>query len=470
MPIPVSTTFPLAPSELRIDHQLPSGGVLFLQNPKPTFSWALRHGRRGAVQTAYRLTLSQVGAATQAWDTGVVESNRSLGVRFTTTLPLASDTDYAWTVAWRDEQNQWSPPAPPSPFSTALLASANADWNGTAWVGGLTSDDQRNQFRRSFRLPPLVHKVVRARCYIAAPGYHTTHLNGIPLQSVDDASIGPAMQFDRRVPYDAFDCTAALRAGGAENVLATTLGRGWFALADGNGQTDALGYHTIGARSLRALVTAELEAPKTTSATATAPTANATAPATTATIPTTTTKWRLNGDGAGWKHATGPIVFDSLFLGTVIDGRRETAGWREAGFDDAAWDDAPVLHGPHASAHASPPSSHLLPLTASAPELVLPELPPIRRLTPRVPIGVTETAPGVAMLDFGVNTAATCRIVIDDAAAVMPGHTMTLRRAEGVLEDGQTLSQTWLLNGARENCSYTFRADGTREVYEENFS
>lgn len=451
------SAFPLPPSDLRIDHQLPSGNILFLQNPNPTFSWALRHGRRGAVQSAYRLTLSQVGA--QIWDSGEVESNRSVGVRFATSPPLASDADYTWTVTWRDEQNKWSPPAPPSPFSTALLASANADWSGTAWVGGLAGDDQRNQFRCSFRLPPFLANVARARCYIAAPGYHTTHLNSIPLQRADDASIGPIVQFDRRVPYDAFDCTAALRAGGAENVLATTLGRGWFALADGNGQTDALGYHTIGARSLRVLVTAELETLNFTAITA---------PTNPTTTPATTRRWRL--DGNGWKHAEGPIVFDSLFLGTVVDGRRETAGWRDAGFDDAGWDDALVLHGPRASNDASTTTSPLLPLTASAPALVLPELPPIRRLSPHVPVAATETAPGVALLDFGVNMAATCRIVVDDAAAVTPGHTMTLRRAEGVLDDGRTLSQTWLLKGARENCSYTFRADGTREVYEDTFA
>ena len=139
----------------------------------------------------------------------------------------------------------------------------------------------------------------------------------------------PGSTWPEWAPCSACLSTAALRAGGAENVLATTLGRGWWAMPDDNGQAAALGYATIGARSLRVLVTAQLGVPGGGAA---------------------ATPWRLEGDGVGWKHARGPVVHDNLFLGTVLDGRRETPGWTLPGFDDAAWEDADILHGPRGTA------------------------------------------------------------------------------------------------------------------------
>ena len=201
--------------------------------------------------------------------------------------------------------------------------------------------------------------------------------------------LGPTVQFQLRIPYQAYDCTARLNSGSV-NVFATTLGRGW-ALPDNTNQTAKLGYHTIGARSLRVLLTAELQTAENGDGAVVA--------------------WRLADDGQGWKHARGPIVADDLFLGTVMDGRRETAGWLQPTFDDSEWASAAILHGPHATVAPPPSASPLLPLNATHPPLVLVALSPIRRLSPRAPVSVVETAPGVALLDFGVNQAATCQVL-----------------------------------------------------------
>ena len=176
-------------------------------------------------------------------------STQSIGVEFGGLSPLVSDTDYQWTVRWQDERGAWSKPSAPARFSTGLLAPANADWIGTAWIGGLHSTDDRNQLRHAFSLPADTADVQRARCYISAPGGHETYLNGARLQNSarsgsEGAALGPTVQFSSKIPYEVYDCTQALRSGGAQNVLATTLGRGWFAMADYGG----LGYSTIGAR------------------------------------------------------------------------------------------------------------------------------------------------------------------------------------------------------------------------------
>jgi alpha-L-rhamnosidase len=47
-----------------------------------------------------------------------------------------------------------------------------------------------------------------------------------------------------------------------------------------------------------------------------------------------------------WKVADGPLLRNSLYLGEVYDARRETPGWQQAGFDDAAWRPAVGVDGP----------------------------------------------------------------------------------------------------------------------------
>ena len=68
-----------------------------------------------------------------------------------------------------------------------------------------------------------------------------------------------------------------------------------------------------------------------------------------------------------------------------------------------------------------------------------------------------------------------CEVVVDDTSAAAPGDVMRLRRGEGLSGGGggegstAPLDQGWLLGGAVENCSYTFRADGSREVFADRF-
>ena len=450
-----------APSGLRIDHLQPSGSVdsplTVVQNVAPQFSWVLNHERRAARQTGFRIVVNETksrGTDVVVWDTGVVPSDQSVGVVFAGATSLASDADYAWAVTWRDEIGAWSSWSETVRFSTALLAPANADWAGTAWVGGLDSADDRNQLRRSFALrvgDPNAVEVLRARCYIAAPGGHFTHLNGFRLHSsaaegAEGAALAATVQYSSRLPYEVFDCTDALRAGGAENVIATTLGRCWFAMDDYGG----LGYATIGARSLRVLITAVLGSTTTGGA---------------------TTRWSSASSGAGWKQARGPIVKDHLFLGVVLDGRRETVGWRASGFDDSAWAAVPVLHGTLRSAARAASllsSAPFLVLNATTPPLVALQIPPIRRLAPRTPAAIVVMAPGVAIVDMGINMAGTCEITVEDTSAARPGDSMLLRHAEGLTPEG-ALDQNWLTS-LPENSSYIFRADGTREVYSEVFT
>ena len=93
-------------------------------------------------------------------------------------------------VAGRPEQVshlQYQPNSPPD------SGEANSDWNGTTWVGGLA---RRLQSVSPFVLYPTKKaKLTRARCYVAAQGYHETFLNGA-FANAQEEVLGPAMHFN----------------------------------------------------------------------------------------------------------------------------------------------------------------------------------------------------------------------------------------------------------------------------------
>lgn len=69
-------TQPLPATDLRVE-QLPCPTIVGVA--RPSFSWKLLHPSRGASQSAYHVTVSASGK--MVWDSGVVPSNVTLGVR-----------------------------------------------------------------------------------------------------------------------------------------------------------------------------------------------------------------------------------------------------------------------------------------------------------------------------------------------------------------------------------------------------
>jgi alpha-L-rhamnosidase len=270
-----------------------------VQDPTPLFSWELHSSIRGDRQTAYQLVVSVRAPgvnSTVVWNTGKVMSNQTLALKYAGATALLSDTDYDWTLSAWDNHDQHSVESQ-STFSTALLSAD--DWVGSEWIGGLNQTDDRNQFRYEFSLP-RADAILRARCYVSGLGYEISHVNGEQLGD-QDTILGPAVQFESRVPYQSHDCTAAMQAGGETNVWATTLGRGWYSLPEDQ-FTAKLGYKTIGTRSMRVLITAHLK------------------------VGDEVQLVRV-GSSTNWKHSSGMVTFDHLFLGEVHDGRKDTTGW-----------------------------------------------------------------------------------------------------------------------------------------------
>ena len=371
-------------TNLRVEYL--SGRPIGIQTRAPAFSWGLRHGTRGICQESFRLTVNSTGFghARTVWSSGRVTSNRTVGWILggaNVSIALTSDTDYMWGVeVWWSGGDAEPTVAAAASFSTALFAwdkaSSFSDWADSSWIGGLDQEDDRNQFRSSFSLP-AGQSIERARCFVSGLGYHSSYVNGIKLGGPGEV-LGPSVQFQVRLPYDVYDCTHLLRSGGAENVFATTLGRGWYSLPE-DGFTAKLGYRTLGKRSLRVLITAIVSD-----------------------ADGERSQWRTGTDGK-WRHAAGPIVGDHLFLGEVVDGRRETPGWTDAGFDDSAWSAvAPASVLPNAALEAL-------------------QIPAIRKVTPFQPVAVKELSAGVYVYDLKQNMAGICSVRVDDTSAASPG-------------------------------------------------
>ena len=89
---------------------------------KPTFSWKMESGRKGAAQSAYRIVVRDAAGAA-VWDSGEVECPLSGAVPYKGPA-LKPSARYFWEVQTRNDKGVCSEPAK-SCFDTAL---APDDW------------------------------------------------------------------------------------------------------------------------------------------------------------------------------------------------------------------------------------------------------------------------------------------------------------------------------------------------------
>ncbi|XNN04812.1 family 78 glycoside hydrolase catalytic domain [Streptomyces sp. Inha503] len=144
-----------------------------------------------------------------------------------------------------------------------------------------------------------------ARAYVAGLGFHELRLNGA---KVGDRVLAPAnTPYDRRVLYDTYDVTKALRKGG--NTVGLWLGHGY------GENFSRYGFRWNGRRQAIALLDVTF---------------------------TDGTRRRLTTDPS-WKWSLGPITADDLYDGESYDARKEQDGWDESGFDDRSWESVSVV-------------------------------------------------------------------------------------------------------------------------------
>ena len=188
---------------------------LGLDAAQPRFSWKLRTGTKNTRQTAYRLTVTGGG---ETWDTGRVESERSILIACGGPA-LKPRAAYSWEVTvWT---NQGETAAASSRFETGLLSGA-AFMGKARWIThGLPKEETASPvFTKVFTAKKPLEK---ARLYAAAYGLYEAEING---EKVGDAYFAPGWtSYHKRLQYQTY-AVDTLREG--ENTLRFTLGEGWY--------------------------------------------------------------------------------------------------------------------------------------------------------------------------------------------------------------------------------------------------
>ena len=397
---------------------------LGVEEPHPRLSWKLDCDRRGAAQSAFRITAANRAADLDdptrlLWDTDRQDSDSGLLVPWTGPV-LRSSTRYHWRVEVWDETGAAAGTAQ-SWFETALLH--REDWTGV-WVGRdpvhLPPVDPPGQgwhspstgsplyLRREFVLakPPE-----RARLYATARGVYEPRLNGA---RVGHDELAPGWtEYHLRLQYQTYDVTALLREG--DNVLAAIVADGWWCGYVGFDPRRAA-FHYGDCPALLAQLVVDF------------------ADGSRQVVATDTT----------WTEGPGAIQAADLLMGQHVDARRHVPGWDEPGPIEATFRPVTVLD------------------KAPGPLVAEPDH-PVRVTRDQPAVAVHHRDPGRFIVDFGQNLAGRVQLTVRWAPQ---GTRVVLRHAE-MLADGEL----YLANLRRASATDVYITGGAEiEVFEPQFT
>lgn len=186
-----AATGALRPTDLSVD------GVtapLGLDDATPRLSWKLTSGQRDEHQSAYRVVVTDADSGSVAWDSGVVKSQRSIGVMYAGAA-LKSQAAYRWTVQVWDSDGVASDPSSPATFAMGILDSSqwHAHWtgaslpalslSGASWIwnaadgSGGNYPPETRYFRREIDIPAGAH-VSSAQMLLTADDAFDLYVNG----------------------------------------------------------------------------------------------------------------------------------------------------------------------------------------------------------------------------------------------------------------------------------------------------
>jgi alpha-L-rhamnosidase len=392
---------------------------------QPRLSWKLASDRRGAAQSAYRLTAARLAGdlddpARRLWDSGKVDSTEQLLVPWNGPN-LQSATRYHWRVQLWDEQGALAGTGQ-TWFETALLH--RDDWTAV-WVGRDPNalphvdppgpaDDQPPAgppplyLRREFRLDS---QPGRARLYATARGIYEPWLNG---ERIGDLELAPGWtEYERRQPYQTYDVTALVREGG--NVLGAIVADGWWSGYVGFDPRRAAKHYGDSPAFLAQLVLDFADGSRQVVAT-----------------------------DDRWVEQAGAIRSADLLMGQQVDARLTVAGW-----------DAP-LDTVEGFMPVSVLDEEPGPLIAEPDD-------PVRVVRQMPATAVEDRGAGRFIVDFGQNLVGRVRLTVRGAPS---GHRIVLRHAE-MLSGGELYVDN--LRRARATDVFTSAGEGT-DVFEPQFT
>lgn len=189
----------------------------------PRFSWKLVSEKENTVQQAYQIQVIRDGR--MAWDTGRVESGRSILVPYEGTL-LKPVSQYLVRVNVWDNHGEMGEAC--GSFETGVLTEDY--WEGRAdWITHALPETEEAcpVFVRELTRRP--GKVESARVFVACCGVYELEVNG---RKAGDAFLAPGWtSYHNRLQYQAYDVTGLLHtlpADGGQDEIAITVGNGWY--------------------------------------------------------------------------------------------------------------------------------------------------------------------------------------------------------------------------------------------------
>lgn len=235
-------------------------------------------------------------------------------------------------------------------------------------------------FRKEFKAQK---KVARAQLFITSAGYYKSSINGRP---IGKNILDPAWtDYSKRTYYTEYDITDQVKEGA--NCLGVSLGNGFYNPLPLRkwGRRNPRKDLNVGKPCFIAQLVVDYE------------------DGTSETIGTDST----------WKYAYGPILKNSVYLGTVYDANKTIKNWNSPHFDDTSWMKAESSPGPGG-------------------QLQKAFFPPVQVTDTIRPIAVTEPEKGVFVVDMGVNFTGTYQIKLHGQA----GDTISFRFGERIYDDG----------------------------------
>ena len=388
--VQVNSPAPMTPINLRCENQI---DPLALDTLNPRFSWQFKDDPKQHSQGAfaYRILVSSTPEILaknigDLWDSGMVSSSDQNNIKYAGSKLHLNQTCY-WKVAvWTERAKQsWERPT----YSKPAKFETGTSWTST-WIDDgkpiptndedFYKNDPAPLFRKEFAVKSGIAK---ARLYITGLGYYEASINGT---RIGDHVLDPGWtNFDKRTLYSTYDVTKNLKQG--QNCLGAIVGNGWY---------NPLPLKLFGSFNLRKelptgrpCLIARLEITYQ--------------DGTTQSIRTDET----------WKVGESHILQNSIYLGEVVDARKEQIGWNKPGFNDSSW----------SSASASPKKA--APIEAQS-------LPPIRVTKTWTAATVTNPKPGIYIYDMGVNFAGWASFKLDLPA----GTELHMRYGELLYKDG----------------------------------
>jgi len=247
-------------------------------------------------------------------------------------------------------------------------------------------EEQAPLFRKGFRVDK---EVKNATLFITSAGYYAAFINS---KRVGKNVLDPAWtDYTKKIYYTEYDITSLVING--DNSIGVTLGNGFY---------NPLPLKMWGRINLRN----ELSVGK----------------------PKFISKLIITfEDGSSeeivsdssWKYSYGPIIKNSVYLGSHYDARKEIRDWANPNFDDSLWGKVEVSKSPGGKLEKS-------------------FFPPVQIIKEIIPKEIYSIANGTWIVDMGENFTGTYKININGKS----GDTINFRFGERVYEDGSLNTMT----------------------------